>query len=437
MDNRNTPNTRPPRTAEEGPPRTDRPEPRVAQSDANEGAQWLGPVARAADDQLFADFERSQITTKARQLLLLPRTVVDALEREREAQRERADTDQDDPPAPASAEAPPVVPSPTADADLGHDWHLVFDPEAIRHVADETQHGDRERRPQFKRWVEKMARNGGKRLVRDLPEQLDELLEQFPNFREAAQVIEAIGAVHRHVPTQRQSEALLLVGPPGVGKTFFIEAFANLAHVDLGPVSLGSAQGAFELTGTSQHWSNPTPGKVWQLLAEGDYANAILLLDEIDKAGGDERYRTSSALLDLLESRTAGRFVDQALNIEIDASMLWKIATANTIDAIAPPVLSRLHVIAIEAPSDNQLRLIYLAQWRELVADLSRPPELSRSVIRQLIASREPPRVTQRLLRIGLGRALHDRRRRVSDLPSNQKEPRSQPIGFVRPMSSP
>lgn len=435
MDNRNTRSTRPPQTAEEGPPRTDRPEPRVTQSDANEGAQWLGPVARAADDQLFADFERSQITTKARQPLLLPRTVVDALEREREAQRERADAEQDDPPAPAPAEDPPTAPPPTAD--VGHDWHLVFDPEAIRHVADETQHGDRERRPQFKRWVEKMARNGGKRLVRDLPEQLDELLEQFPNFREAAHVIEAIGAVHRHVPTQRQSEALLLVGPPGVGKTFFIEAFANLAHVDLGPVSLGSAQGAFELTGTSQHWSNPTPGKVWQLLAEGDYANAILLLDEIDKAGGDERYRTSSALLDLLESRTAGRFVDQALNIEMDASMLWKIATANTIDAIAPPVLSRLHVIAIEAPSDNQLRLIYLAQWRELVADLSRPPELSRSVIRQLIASREPPRVTQRLLRIGLGRALHDRRRRVSDLPSNQKEPRSQPIGFVRPMSSP
>lgn len=434
MDNRNTPIAPPPRMVEEGSPRTDRPGPRVARRVADEPAQSLGPVARQADDPLFADFERSQVTTKGRQPLLLPRAVVDALEREREAQRGKAETEEDDQPAPAPAKEPPVEPAPMVDA--GHDWHLVFDPEAIRHVADEAEHGERERRPQFKRWVAKMARHEGKRLVRDLPEELDELVEQFPNFREAAHVIEALAAVHRHVPTQRQSEVLLLVGPPGVGKTFFIEAFAKLAHVDLGPVSLASAQGAFELTGTSQHWSNCAPGKVWQLLAEGDYANAILLLDEIDKTGGDERYRTSGALLDLLESRTAGRFVDQALNIEVDASMLWKIATANTIDSIAPPVLSRLHVIAIEPPSDNQLRLIYLAQWRELVADLSRPPELSPSVIRQLIASREPPRVTQRLLRIGLGRALHDRRRRVIDLPSKHQEATSRPIGFVHRLES-
>lgn len=434
MDNRNTPSTRPPGTAEEGPPRTDRPEPRAARRIAEESAQWVGPVARQADDPLFADFERSHVTTKARQPLLLPRAVVDALEHEREAQREKAETEEDDQPPTAPAKEPPVEPAPTVDA--GHDWHQVFDPEAIRHVADEAEHGERERRPQFKRWVTKMARHEGKRLVRDLPEELDELVEQFPNFREAVHVIEALAAVHRHVPTQRQSEALLLFGPPGVGKTYCIEAFAALAHVDLCPVSLGSAQGGFELTGTSQHWSNCAPGKVWQLLAEGNYANSVLLLDEIDKTSGDDRYRTSSALLDLLESRTAQRFVDQALDIEMDASMLWKIATANTLDTISKPVLSRLHVIEISPPSDAQLRLIYLAQWRELVADLGRPPELSRAVVRELVANRQPPRVTQRLFRIGLGRALHERRHRVIDLPSRQQEPTPRPIGFVHRLES-
>lgn len=430
MDNRNTPSTRPPRTAEEGPPRTDRPEPRVAQSDANEGAQWLGPVARAADDQLFADFERSQITTKARQPLLLPRTVVDALEREREEVEKQSEKS----PPVAPAEEPPVPVEPSTD--LGQDWHTVFDRADIRRAADEAQHGERDRRTQYKRWIEKMARNDGRRLVSDIPEGLEALVEQFPNFAEAARVIEALVAVHRHCPTQRQSDGMLLAGLPGIGKTYFVEAFASMASVDFGPVSLGSAQGAFELTGTSQHWSNASPGKVWQLLAEGNYANSVLLLDEIDKTSGDDRYRASSALLDLLESRTAQRFVDQALDIEMDASMLWKIATANTLDTISKPVLSRLHVIEIAPPSDAQLRLIYLAQWRELVADLGRPPELSRAVVRELVAHRQPPRVTHRLLRIGLGRALHERRRRVVDLPSKPQEATSRPIGFVHRVGS-
>lgn len=320
--------------------------------------------------------------------------------------------------------------------DAGHDWHQVFDPEAIRHVADEAEHGERERRPQFKRWVERMARNDGRRLVSDIPEGLESLVEQFPNFAEAVRVIEALVAVHRHCPTQRQSDGTCLYGPPGTGKTSFIEAFARMARVDFSPVSLGSAQGAFELTGTSQHWSNASPGKVWQLLAEGNYANSVLLLDEIDKTGGDDRYRTSSALLDLLESRTARRFVDQALDIEMDASMLWKLATSNTLDTISKPVLSRLHVIEISPPSDAQLRLIYLAQWRELVADLGRPPELSRAVVRGLVANRQSPRVAQRLLRIGLGRALHERRHRVIDLPSKQQEVTSRPIGFVHRLES-
>lgn len=430
MDNRNTPSTRPPGTAEEGPPRTDRPEPRAARRIAEESAQWVGPVARQADDPLFADFERSHVTTKARQPLLLPRAVVDALEREREEIEKKSE----EPTPVAPAEEPPVPVEPSAD--LGQDWHTVFDRADIRRAADEAQHGERDRRTQYKRWIEKMARNDGRRLVSDIPEGLESLVEQFPNFAEAARVIEALVAVHRHCPTQRQSDGMLLVGPPGVGKTYFVEAFASMASVDFGPVSLGSAQGAFELTGTSQHWSNASPGKVWQLLAEGHYANSVLLLDEIDKTSGDDRYRASSALLDLLESRTAQRFVDQALDIEMDASMLWKIATANTLDTISTPVLSRLHVIEIAPPSDAQLRLIYLAQWRELVADLGRPPELSRAVVRELVAHRQPPRVTHRLLRIGLGRALHERRHRVVDLPSKPQEATSRPIGFVHRVGS-
>lgn len=426
MNNRNGRLMSPHSTALDYWPHTYRQEHRETRTVAGDGANYVGIVERQSSERLWEDFERSVIMTKARQSLLLPHAVAEAVEREREARREREEVEEKaEEVSPAPAEVPPLS--------AGHDrnWHPVFDPEAIRRVADEARHFDRERKAQYTRWIERMARNDGRRLIRDLPAGLETLAEQFPNFAEAARVIEALAAVHRHVPKQLQSEALLLVGPPGIGKTYFIEAFAGMARVDLGPVSLGSAQGAFELTGTSQHWSNPYPGKVWQLLAEGDHANGILLLDEIDKAGGDERYRTSSALLDLLDSRTARRFGDQALNIEYDASVLWKIATANRLDSIPSPVLSRLHIIEIEPPNDKQLRQIYLAQWRELVANIPRPPELSRAVVRELVANRLPPRVTQRLLRIGLGRAIHERRRRVIVLSSKPQETTSRPIGFV------
>lgn len=405
--------------------------PHDAPSGANHESYCRWTTARYGDEDLYRDFERSLVMTKARQPLLLPRAVVNALERERdEADAKACGTRQQ-----APADDLPVAP--VAQVESGADLHTVFDPAAVQRVAEEAEHADRSRRKQYEHWLEKMARNDGQRIVGTFPAQLDALCDKFPNFREATRVIESLAAVQRHCLSQRQSEGLLLVGPPGIGKTYYVEALAGMACVDLGPVSLGSAQGAFELTGTSQHWADPSPGKVWQLLAESDFANSILLLDEIDKTGGDERYRTSHALLDLLDPRTARRYTDQALNIEFDASLLWKVATANSLDTISGPVLSRLHVIAIEPPSEAQLRLLYLSQWRDLVAGLTRPPELSRAVVRQLVACRQPPRITQRLLRIGLGRALCDRQRRVTDLPAHQQEAPSRPIGFVRRPDSP
>jgi len=163
------------------------------------------------------------------------------------------------------------------------------------------------------------------------------------------------------------------------------------------------------------------------------------MLDELDKAGGDQRYSTTSALLDLLERRASSRFVDQAVSIEMDASLVWKIATANTLKDIPAPILSRMHVIMIDPPTDEQLRAIYVSQYHGLVAGIPRPPALSRSLVRQLVMHRASPRLTDRLLRLSVGLALRDRRRAIKsiELDANPENVPVvyRPIGFVQPRS--
>lgn len=395
------------------------------------------------DNDELGFFRPSGIFTADRQVLMLPEPVIRQMKEEALARREAEEEEERRKAAvekvAVSDEKPEEDASSSQEGPIeeGRVMHLVFDQPTVEEIARAGEIGDRDRRPQIKRWSEMMRRDGGRRQVVPLPERLGNLVAQFPNFRRAVDVIEALSALHRYSAGERQAESLLLCGPPGVGKTVFVEAVAQACGVALGIVSLGSTQGNFELVGTSSHYSNAEPGRVWRLLAAGPCANSVLMLDEIDKAGGDQRYSTTSALLDLLERRASSRFVDQAVGIEIDASLVWKIATANALKDITAPILSRMHVIQIDPPTDEQLRAIYVSQYHSVVTGIPRPPLLSRSLVRQLVMQRASPRVTDRLLRLSVGLALRDRRRAIKSIEFDANPENApavyRPIGFVQP----
>ena len=88
------------------------------------------------------------------------------------------------------------------------------------------------------------------------------------------------------------------------------------------------------LTGASAQWQNARPGKIAQALIEGEYANPVVVLDEIDKSGGDHRYDPMGALYTLLERDTAASFKDEFIDVDMDASHILWIATANDDSAI-------------------------------------------------------------------------------------------------------
>lgn len=379
-------------------------------------------------------YRATDIFTREGAALLLPVSEADALKEARVAAREAINTTLAAAVKVDDTEAS-EVPSESDDNQFGPEAEdsvrrKIFDIDEVAAMLEMHGKGDRERLTQLKVWATQMSRDGGYREVQPFPARLEGLREQFPNALHVIDAIESLAALSVGHEVAFVPEPFLLVGPPGVGKTLLVESLAAVAGVDLEAVALGAAQGGFQILGTSLHWSTANPGQVWRLLAAGHAANGLLLLDELDKAGGDERCLTETALLDLLDPRTARRVIDQAANVAMDASALWKIGTANNLNAISEPIRSRLEVFMIEPPSRNELIEMYRRQWDAHCEDREFRPRLSFGLLAKMADSRMSPREASRRLRFTLGRAVRDGAPVVNDLFGSERVTR-QPIGFA------
>lgn len=379
-------------------------------------------------------YEPMDIFTREGAALLVPASEIDALEAARaEARAKVAKTIAD---AATGDVVEPSVASSESDGDpFGPEGgnatrRRIFDVDEVAAMLEMHSKADRERVAQVKSWAKRMSRDFGYRTVQPFPERLDSLREQFPNFVEVIDAIESLAALSVGYEDTFVPEPLLLAGPPGVGKTLFAESLAAEVGVDLEAIALGAAQGGFQILGTSLHWSTASPGQVWRLLAVGRAANGILLLDELDKAAGDERCLTETALLDLLDPRTARRIVDQAADTRMDASALWKLGTANDLAAISEPIRSRLEVFVIEPPSRSELIEMYSRQWELLCDERAARPRLSRALLSRMADLQLSPREASRRLKFTLGRAVRDGVSVVDDLFGSRRTHR-QPVGFA------
>jgi ATP-dependent Lon protease len=224
---------------------------------------------------------------------------------------------------------------------------------------------------------------------------------------------------------------ILLLGEPGVGKTHFAKELAWVLGTTYELVSLSSVTAGWILSGSSSQWTNAKPGKVAQALVNGEFANPLFVLDEIDKAGGDTRYDPLGALYTLLEPATARRFRDEFIDIELDASRILWIATANEASAIPEPILSRMNVYAIERPDAEGARAIAANIYRDLLQrnHWKFEPEPRADVISRL--GELPPRHMRNVIVDAMGTAKLDGRDHVEvrDLASGGQKIRRR-IGF-------
>lgn len=184
------------------------------------------------------------------------------------------------------------------------------------------------------------------------------LYEQMPNFAEA------LDDLKRHVALSQDSSdgieitPMLLLGPPGIGKTHFAKNIGDLLGTGMNLVSMSSMTAGWLLSGASSQWKGAKPGKVFEALIEGKYANPVILVDEVDKAGRDVQYDPMGALYSLLEHDTAQHFIDEFAEVPIDASQVIWVLTANDERGIPEPIINRMNVFEVKAPSFEAARRI-------------------------------------------------------------------------------
>ncbi|HEX9398320.1 MAG TPA: AAA family ATPase, partial [Burkholderiales bacterium] len=174
-----------------------------------------------------------------------------------------------------------------------------------------------------------------------------------------------------------------------------------------GFVPMSSLTAGWVLSGASSQWKNAKPGKVFDTFLNGDYANPVIVVDELDKTSADSQYDPLGALYELLETDTATRFVDEFVEVPIDASGAVWLATANEAARIPEPLLSRLNVYEIDAPDAEGSARIAASIYREVreAHDWGRrfPEALGASALEKLSAL--PPREMRRTIHAAFGNA--------------------------------
>ncbi|WP_253260086.1 endopeptidase La [Nocardia farcinica] len=213
---------------------------------------------------------------------------------------------------------------------------------------------------------------------------LDEVKDRMVEYlavraRRAQRGLEVVGG-------RGSGAVLVLVGPPGVGKTSLGESVARALGRKFVRVALGGVRDEAEIRGHRRTYVGALPGRIVRAMKEAGSMNPVVLLDEIDKVGSDFRGDPAAALLEVLDPAQNHTFRDHYLDLDLDLSDVLFIATANVMDTIPGPLLDRMELITVDGYTE--------ADKVAIARDFLVPRQLERNAL-----TAEEVRVTEAALR--------------------------------------
>jgi hypothetical protein len=291
---------------------------------------------------------------------------------------------------------------------------MCVSPEAAA-ALERMPHGDKRR---FE-WLKPLA--SPLRLA-PVPQSLDKVIlmsEEMPNFSTAVRGVVADLALRRDTAAEfLRLRPLLLVGPPGIGKTRFARILAEKLGLDFGSMSLEGLSDNRGLAGTASGWSSAEPCWPLREMARLRCANPLLALDEIDKCVASHNGDNLATLLSWLEPSTACNVQDPVLGKANLSGISW-IFCANETNRLPAHLLSRLQIMRVEPPPASAFWLVLAAVLNDIAGDMGLAdarllPPLPEEALEMLQANwrgGRNPRVLRRLTERLLGELAANRDR--------------------------
>lgn len=322
---------------------------------------------------------------------------------------------------------------------LGHGDGFIGDPAEANNDEDAAQ------ARQIRLWSRMLHDSRGpwrKLIIADeaMLERLKALDVICPQFAAVTAWVVRAAMLSHVTKTPLRLDPAVVVGAPGVGKTFYARKLAEALAVpsDVIAMNLMTDRGS-TFSGLSPVWKASSPGKVAKLLIEGTHACPLIVIDEIEKASPINPSETPNAVLhSLLERENAACFVDEFVDLPIRADHIFWFSTANSLAPLPPSIIDRLIVFEVET---KEAEMLAIQQSIFHKANLRAGRAFAEPEIALLEATAgHNPRNLSRLWTIAMGFACEAGRRHLieADMRGAEqillagKEAAKRPIGFIR-----